>query len=286
MTALLCFEAAARTENFSRAAESMNITQSALSRQIRELESYLAQPLFTRARQRVALTSAGRRLVADLAPQLELLEATVLRLRSFHSPDGAINVGTYPTLGSRWLMPLLGELAVQDPNLTINTLTYLSNSEIDPSQIDIGIVQGDPPFKNFRATSLMPETLIAVASPSIVAAPLEAAPDLLTLRILQHATRPESWSIWLKSQGFSLPQNPIGPVFTQFEMLIDAVKRGHGIAIIPRILVKRELDEGSLILAHRHEATPASAYYLLVPELKTGMPRIERFHRWLIQRCA
>lgn len=264
----------------------MNITQSALSRQIRELETYLAQPLFTRARQRVTLTSAGRRLLADLSPQLESLEATLLRLRSFHTPDGAINVGTYPTLGSRWLMPLLGDLTTQDPALTINTITYLSNAELDPSQVDIGIVQGDPPFKSFRATRLMPETLVAVVSPTILPDPPDMPAELLKLRILQHATRPESWSIWLASQGEPLAQPPIGPVFTQFEMLIDAVRRGHGVAIIPKILVKRELADGSLILAHRHEATPESAYYLLVPDLKVGMPRIERFHTWLLRRAT
>lgn len=281
-TALLCFEAAARTENFARAAEDMNITQSALSRQIQVLEGYVKQLLFTRVKQRVKLTSAGATLIAELAPQLELLEAMFLKIKSHDNRDGALNVGIYPTLGSRWLMPKIIKLTQEQPGLMLNTITYLSNADIDPNIIDLAIVQGDPPWKGYRSDYLMSETLVAVAAPQILHNPISDPVDLLSFRILQHTTRPRSWKIWLQEQGYALPHRIIGPMFNQFEMLIDAVKAGHGLAVVPLVLVQRELSKGTLIKAHAHEATPASAYYLLTPDMKVGIQKIDRLRKWFL----
>ncbi len=283
-TSLLCFEAAARTENFAEAAGEMNITQSALSRQIQTLEAYVKQTLFTRARQRVTLSAAGQTLAAELSPQLEALEVTLLKIRSHDALGGAINVGVYPTLGSRWLMPQIIEITQAQKDLTLNTITYLSNADIDPSLVDLAIVQGDPPWKGFRADYLMPEALVVVASPQVLQSPVDHASELMNHRILLHSTRPQSWEIWFNSYGDAIPKAPIGPMFSQFEMLIDAVKAGHGVAIIPLILVEKELSEGSLVKAHQHECTSESAYYLLTPNVKVGMQKIERLRRWFLNK--
>jgi LysR family transcriptional regulator, glycine cleavage system transcriptional activator len=284
-TALLCFEAAARTENFARAAETLNMTQSALSRQIQNLESYVKQLLFIRAKQRVRLTVAGKTLLGEISPQLEAIEATLLKIRSHDATDGALNVGVYPTLGSRWLMPKIVSLAESQPGLTLNTITFLSNAEIDASLIDLAIVQGDPPWPGFRADALMSETLVVVASPSLTN--LHQDPhELMEHRILQHTTRPGSWDIWLQAQGLELPCRIIGPMFSQFEMLIDAIKACHGIAIVPKILVERELTQGTLVRAHPFEVTPESAYYLLTPTVKIGIGKIERLRKWFLKTAT
>lgn len=283
-TSLLCFESAARTENFAKAAHELNITQSALSRQIQILESYIKQSLFTRARQRVKLTAAGQALATELSPQLELLEVTLLKIRSHDALGGAINVGVYPTLGSRWLMPKIIEITQSQQDLTLNTITYLSNADIDPSLVDLAVVQGDPPWKGYRADHLMDETLVVVGSTQMQQFPVNDANELLNLRILQHSTRPESWKIWFDSFDGTVLMPPIGPMFSQFEMLIDAVKAGHGIAIIPRVLVEKELLEGSLVKAHDHECASQSAYYLLTPNVKIGVQKIERLRRWFLKK--
>lgn len=285
-TALLCFEAAARTENFARAAEHMNITQSALSRQIQTIEAFVAQSLFARAKQRVTLTTAGRALLADLSPLLESLEAALLKLQSHDSLQGAINIGIYPTLGSRWLMPKIIELQQERDNLTINTITYLDNSGIDPSLVDIAIVQGDPPFKGYRWDHLMPEALMVVGSSELIGEPVDEPLDLLDFRILQHTTRPQSWEIWLAHQDRQLPRKIIGPTFSQFEMLIDATRGGHGIAIIPQILIERELANGALCKAHTFECVTQSAYFMLMPQVKVGIPRLERLWQWFLQNAG
>ncbi len=286
ITALLCFEAAARTENFARAAREINITQSALSRQIQALESFTQQTLFTRSRQRVKLTLAGKTLSAELIPLLEKLEGTLFTIRSHNNQGGTINVGVYPTLGSRWLMPRFLKFAEANDRLTLNTITYLSNGAIDPSLVDLAIVQGSPPWPGFRMDFLMGETMIVVCSPKLMQKPVDQAPQLLENRILQHSTRPKSWEIWSKSLNEQPHLSPIGPMFSQFEMLIDAVKGGHGVAIIPSILIQKELLEGTLLKAHSHECTTESAYYLLTPKVKVGIRRIEMFRKWFLEQSS
>ena len=259
------------------------MTQSALSRQIQTLEAGIKQQLFTRVKQRVKLTAAGRALAADLSPQLDSLEAIFLKIRSHDKLEGALNIGAYPTFGSRWLMPKIIELAQQEAGFTLNTITYLSNEDIDPSLIDIAIAQGDDPWPGYRADYFLPETLVVIKSPEILATDVLDPMEFLNQRILQHTTRPDSWNIWLESQNCSLPNSIIGPMFHQFEMLIDAVKGGHGIAIVPKLLVEKELNDGKLIKAHPHEVTPESAYYLLTPTVKVGTQKIERIRRWLLK---
>ncbi len=281
LSALLCFEAAARTQNFAQAAQQLNMSASALSRQIQSLEAQLEQALFVRVKQRVHLTGAGQMLLSELSPQLEAMEATFYRLKARDNPDGALNIGTYPTLGSRWLMPRLADLSRSQPRLTVNTITYLDNDQVDPSLVDLAIVQGDPPFAGYRADLMMRETLIAVAAPALIATPVSAQ-DLLEFPALQHRTRPLSWPIWFDDLREPLPHRPTGPLFSQFEMLIEAARYGAGVAILPALLVERELAEGQLGLAHPHHCTPSSAYYLLTPQAKVGTSRIEKARRWLL----
>ncbi len=283
ITSLLCFEAGARSGGFTQAARDLNMTQSAVSRQIKLLEAFLGQQLFVRVRQRVRLTPAGRRLFRDMAPQLESLEATILGIRTFDRTSGSINVGVYPTLGSRWLMPILVEFAKVQSQTTVNTITYLSNAELNPELDDLAVVQGDPPWPGYRADYLMPEDLGVVGAPSLIDGPLSDPHQLFSHRILQHATRPLSWPTWFKDLGAPFDHTPAGPMFSQFEMLIEALVSGHGLAMVPLLLVARELADGRLTLAHPHIACPASAYYLLTPDHKAATPKIEPLRRWLLE---
>jgi len=282
IAALVCFEAAARTESFAQASRLLNMSQSALGRQIQSLEAQVGQTLFHRVRQRVSLTEAGQMLLGELSPQLEALEATFYRLRMRDNPNGALNIGTYPTLGSRWLVPRLAELSRVQPGLTVNTITYLDNAQMDVSLLDLAIVQGDPPWPGFRADFLMTENLVAVASPDLIPEPVADPAALLDHPALQHRTRPASWPIWFGDQEADLPMTPTGPLFSQFEMLIEAARFGYGVAILPEILILRELDRGLLHRVHPHVCTPESAYYLLTPQAKVGTSRIEKTRNWLL----
>ncbi|MEM0947220.1 MAG: LysR substrate-binding domain-containing protein [Pseudomonadota bacterium] len=282
-SALICFEAAAQAESFARAAEVMNLSQSAISRHVAALETYLGEPLFIRRRQRVALSTAGRQFLNEISPLLDAMETAVLRTRQSSDPTGLVTIGVYPTLGTRWLMPILSEDRSRSEKVTINITTYLSNDEVDPDAFDLGIVQGDPPWHGFQADPLMPESLVAVASPRLLPDPVGDPQDLLKMRVLKHVSRPLSWPIWFGSQGRTLHNVPPGPSFSQFEMLIDAVRRGQGVAIIPRILVEAELAKGAVVLAHSHVSDAGSGYFLITPHAKMGLPRVRRLRGILLE---
>lgn len=279
---LLCFEAAARHESFSQAARELNLTQGAISRQIRLLEENLDQKLFERVRQRVVLSQGGRIYLEEVNNILQLLETSTIRLKSLQKLSGNLNIGCYPTLASRWFLPFLLEYTNQTTDIKLSSITYRDNSHFDNEIVDIGVVQGDAPFEGYRADWLMPEELIVVASPNLIAKPLKKVTDILSHRLISHVTRPQSWQIWLDSQQLSGIETPVGLSLPQFEMVIEATVSGYGVSILPSVLVQNELQNGSLIRAHEHSAQTQSAYYLLTPNHKVEAPRINAFRAWML----
>ena len=284
-TALRCFEAAGRLESFTRAAAELNLTQGAVSRQIRLLEDFVGQPLFVRARQRVTLSQAGRTYIAEITPLLEELEFATLKLTAYRDKAGGLNIGAYPTLGSRWLLAFLLAFAKAEPEISTNLITYVDNSGFDPDTIDIGIVQGEPPWPGMRADRLMAEDLTPVAAPGLFDGGDRVGDPhaLLEHTLLQHTTRPESWKIWFETQGREPPQTVSGPLFSQFQIIIEAAVAGHGIAMVPLFLVAAELGDRRLVIPHDHMARTASGYYLLTPVKKVGIRRIEAFRDWFLE---
>ena len=281
--ALQCFEAAARNESFSQAARELALSQGAISRQIRLLEEYLEHELFIRTKQRVVLTKGGQLYLDEISILLQSLEASTIKLKSFNHLSGSLNIGCYPTLGTRWLLPLLLRFGNERSELNINSITYQNNNRLDEDVMDIGIVHGDPPFKGLHAEWLMAEDLVAVASPSIIASPLEDPSDLLEHRHIFHVTRPQSWRIWLDSQNRQdIPLQGGGLSFPQFDMAIEATIAGYGIGLLPLVLIEKELASGSLVMAHVHKARTESAYYLVTPVKKLAIPKINMFRKWLI----
>ncbi|KKJ76693.1 transcriptional regulator [Kiloniella litopenaei] len=282
--ALICFEAAARYQNFTQAAQDINLTQSAVSRQINLLEELLEQKLFERIRQRVKLTDAGQHYLLQIQPLLETLEIATIRMPEFQAMSGGINIGTYPTLGSRWLLKHLMNFSTEFPNINTNTITYLDNKQFDHNMIDIGIVQGDPPWPGCRHDYLMSEELAAVISPKLLDNQAISEKTLSSYRLLQHTTRPQSWDIWCQSSDVKKPNPRNTLYFSQFEMIIEATISGHGIAILPVILIERELADQRLTLAHPHIAKPESAYYLISPSAKANTKKVLAFRDWLLSQ--
>ncbi len=280
--ALICFEAAARHESFTQAAIDVNLTQSAVSRQINILEELLQQKLFERIRQRVKLTTAGQHYLLQVQPLLETLEVETIRMPSFQAISGGLNIGTYPTLGSRWLLKHLMTFAAEFPDISTNTITYLDNSQFDQNTIDIGIVQGNPPWPGCQHEYLMPEELAPVISPKLIFDANENEDILSSHRLLQHTTRPLSWDIWFESAGIQKPEMQSALYFSQFEMIIEATIAGHGISMLPVILVQRELADGRLKLAHPHIARSASGYHLISPNTKSNAKKVEAFRQWIL----
>ena len=162
---LLAFEAAARHTSISRAAEELHLTQSAVSRQIRQLEEQLGTALFHRVRQRVVLTDAGRIYAADVQAVLQQLSASTQKTMAFASTDGLLNLAVLPTLGTRWLIPRLGGFMALHPEAIVNFAARTEPFDFAGTPFDAAIHFGAPHWAGAVCEYLMHEETVPVCSP-------------------------------------------------------------------------------------------------------------------------
>ncbi|MEN2976421.1 transcriptional regulator GcvA (plasmid) [Tistrella bauzanensis] len=291
--ALLAFEAAARHESFTRAAAELNLTQSAISRQIRQIEAQLGLALFVRVRQRVTLTDAGRLYLADVRRALGELGEATHRVMALAGRGRILNLATLPTFATRWLVPRLPDFFARHPDISINFATRLSPFDFAAEPFDAAIHFGGPDWPGARGHHLMREVIVPVASPvwrASHAAGLThgrlAMADLARLPLLQQSTRPAAWPAWFAMHGIEAPEAMRGLVFEQFAMIAQAAASGLGAALLPRVLVEDELASGRLEVLFDRAVVSDQSYWIVIPDAKAGQPAVETFRDWVLQAAG
>jgi len=233
---LLAFEAAARHASISRAAEELHLTQSAVSRQVRQLEAQLGQALFTRVRQRVVLTDAGRLYAADVRGVLQQLGAATQKAMALADGGGLLHLAVLPTLGARWLVPRLPAFAALHPELTVNLSARGEPFDFAQEPFDAAIHYGAPHWAGAVCDYLMHEEVVPVCSPALrTRHRIETPADVAGLTLLHQTTRPMLWADWFEQEGVPAPQALRGPRFEQFAMIAQAAISGLGVALLPRL---------------------------------------------------
>lgn len=211
---LLAFEAAARHASISRAAEELHLTQSAVSRQVRQLEAQLGQALFTRVRQRVVLTDAGRLYAADVRAVLQQLGAATQKAMALADGGGLLHLAVLPTLGARWLVPRLPAFAALHPELTVNLSARGEPFDFAQEPFDAAIHYGAPHWAGAVCDYLMHEEVVPVCSPALrTRHRIETPADVAGLTLLHQTTRPMLWADWFEQEGVPAPQALRGPRF-------------------------------------------------------------------------
>lgn len=287
ITDLLAFEAAARHSSISRAAQELHLTQSAVSRQIRQLEQQLGMALFHRVRQRIVLTDAGRVYAADVRAALQQLSASTQKAMAFSHAGGLLNLAVLPTLGTRWLMPRLGAFMALHPEVTVNVAARTEPFDFAGTPFDAAIHFGRPSWAGAVCRFLMQEEVVAVASPSFRARHAIAAPlDLTRTVLLQQSTRPTQWAEWFEQAGVATTVALRGPRLDHFSMIAQAAESGLGAALLPRFLIAPELADGRLVMLVPHVLVSAEAYHLVYPEVRAQTPLVKAFGDWLLAECA
>ncbi|MGL4315752.1 MAG: LysR substrate-binding domain-containing protein [Pseudomonas sp.] len=282
--ALVAFESAARHQSFTRAAEELVLTQSAICRQIASLEEFLGLELFRRSRRGVKLTDAGLAYSRKVAAQLDAVERDTLALMG---QQGAMSIelAVVPTFGTQWLLPRLREFQQLHPEVTVHLTNRTRPFLFADTGFDAAIYYGDAEWSGTEAHFLMPESLQPVCSPALLDehGVLEAE-ALAALPLLQQTTRPYAWRQWFNSLGLNVPRDMTGPRYELFSMLAQAAAHGMGVALIPPFLIQRELAEGSLVAAHAQVSHSSDkAYYLMIPERKAESAALRAFRDWLLQ---
>lgn len=281
--ALSAFESAARHESFTKAADELAVTQSAICRQIGVLEDFLGIKLFRRGRRGVTLTEAGLAYSRKVTARLDDVERDTLDLMAKGGQGGTLELGVVPTFATKWLLPRLPRFAGRHPGITINLSVRTRAFLFDETRLDAAIHAGQLAWPGTERSFLMHENLIAVCSPQLIAprTRLEKASDWQGLTLLQISTRPYIWRDWFQSRSADIEGDLAGPRFELFSMAAEAAVHGMGIALIPRLLVEGELERGVLVPVSTHEYRSDRSYYMIYPERMAENSALTAFRTWL-----
>ncbi len=291
LQALACFDAAARHESYTRAALELSLTQSAVSRQIAALESFVGHALFRRTRHGVALTERGADYARSIAPHLQALERDTMEAMAGHGAAQSVSLAAVPTFASRWLIPRLRDFQRLHPTLDVHIETRTRPFLFSDTGFDAALFAGTPQqmlnWAGTQCTLLMHEQMLPVCAPALLrkGRPLSVA-ELAKLPLLQQSTRPQAWRDWFRAAGFDAPLALAGPRYELFSMTAAAAVHGLGVALVPRLLVEQELQQGELCAACVRQPAGERAYYLVTPERGEQRAALAHFQRWLLDKAA
>jgi LysR family glycine cleavage system transcriptional activator len=280
--ALGVFAAAARCGTFSGAAKQLFVTQSAISRQIQQLEQHLGLSLFVRHKN-------GLRLTPEAQALLPVVEETFARLvrtcDSLRNAGQVLTLRMPPTLAQRWFLPLLPSLRNVMPDVDVRVTTYDAREpRFEESDIDAAILYGRGDWPDLECIRLMPWRLTPVCSPEL-ARSLRSPADLKSMRLLQ--TQPvEGWSDWLKAAGAGWVPSHFGQTFDTLELTLSAATRGQGVALGDLNLLKESLRDGVLVAPFDCVLDQGISYFLIYPPQRAQMPKIRLFREWLLDAAA
>ena len=287
---LKVFEAVARTENLTGAAHELHVTQSAVSRQIAVLESYLGVDLLRRQRHGVSLTRVGRAYADQIVPAFATIAgATEALLRDGNS--GALKVRTYTTFAAKWLIPRLPDFQNFGPGIEVRLSTAVPDVDFDRDPVDMAIQFGDGQWPNVQADFLFPDQIEPVCAPRFLA---QHAPDpqhpesLLRQRLLVSHYRRTDWDDWLEANGLrAMCADGARMSFNSSVLTVQAAVDGLGIAIGQSRLLQADFENGLLVRPFSQSRwkpiRSKRAYYLLRPLHQRECQKTRLFREWLLQ---
>lgn len=285
-TALICFEAAARHQSFTKAAQELALTQGAVCRQIGALEAFLNVELFRRLRRGVQLTEAGLSYSRQVAAQLDAVERDTLSVMRQQGAN-VIELAVVPTFGTQWLLPRLKDFQQRHPEVTVNLTNRTRPFLFADTPFDAAIYFGDADWSGTQSHRLMGENPMPVCSPALLHGQGQIdVQSMAGMPLLQQTTRPYAWRQWFNGLGLTVPGDMAGPRYELFSMLAQAAKHDMGLALIPPFLIHRELEEGSLVVANRYALASHKAYYLMIPERKVQSASLQAFRDWLVEQAV
>ena len=284
---LIAFETAARHQSFTRAAEELSLTQSAVCRQISALESQLGVQLFNRIKKRVSLSEAGQIYARQVRENLKRVEHDTLSLMAHRGTGGVLELAVIPTFAARWLIPRLGDFHALHPGITLDLTTRAEPFMFKDTPFDAAIHYGDPVWPGAVTDDLFGEDMVPVCSPELLKGKKQIEPDELEqLTLLHQSARPDGWRDWFEVAGLSNVNTMGGARYELFSMLIVAARAGLGVALVPRFFVVNEIASGELVTPCPNVLHSQRNYYLVYPENKVESAPLQVFCQWLREQAA
>jgi LysR family glycine cleavage system transcriptional activator len=285
LSSLLAFETVAELGSFSRAGESLSLTHSAISHQVKLLEEHVGMRLLDRQPRGVVLTPEGALYLAHVKRALSELEQGEAGLRR-HADDRPLRIGVLPSFAGNVLLPRMASLLASNPGLRVEIDSTVGLEHDSASEVDVLIRYGTGDWPGFECTRLLDVTLFPVCSPAYLErhGPFDDLGDLSRAVLLRHTHEP--WSNWFAEAGSRLPGYdasiiPAGPLYTDARLMLDAACEGQGIALARSVLAAADLRQGRLVRLLGVEVDSPRAYHVLVRPGAGRRPRLARFLAWL-----
>jgi LysR family glycine cleavage system transcriptional activator len=284
LNALKAFEAAARHESFTDAAEELFVTHAAISRHIRELEETLGTDLFIRTGRGVKLTESGRRFGSILTPIFDRI-ADAVRETAAHGKVRTLQVSVEPSIASRWLVPRLGRFNELHPDIELNIDPSSRLVDFRAGEADLGLRYGPGHWDDVEATKLSDNVIFPVCSPRLIAGRPSLTPaDLKDFNLL-HEERKQWWADWLARAGVRDVQDWRGTIF-QNHLAIEAAEAGQGFALADQILVTDAILGGRLARPFDIDVQDQWSYFIVRPKGSKETAPARAFREWLLGEMA
>ncbi|MDI4637301.1 MULTISPECIES: transcriptional regulator GcvA [Halomonadaceae] len=296
LNALRAFEASARHQSFSTAAEELNVTPAAVGQLVRTLEQWLGTPLFHRGlsgKARLVATEAAERALPDIRAGFERLALGVERMKE-NSPSGVLTVTVSPAFAAKWLLPRIEHFHRAWPDTDVRLDTQLKVMDFLAQRIDIGVRYGAGHWSGLVAEKLMDEDVYPVCSPRLKTTPscLMTVEDLANQTLIHdlsmdgHAGFP-TWASWLEAAGMNGTPTKRGMKINNSAAVLQAAIDGQGIALARSVMARDDLAAGRLIRLCPHiQFVSPLAYYVVYRSGCGSLPRLKAFREWLLDEAA
>lgn len=282
---LKAFEAAARLNSLTLAAEELNVSQVAVSRQVKVLEEYLGVALFRRLHRGIEVTREGRQLYEGVTRAFQDI-GVASRQVSRRGRRDILSIQSYTTFSQRWLIPRLAEFHDLNPRIEVRLSSSTAPVDFETQNLDAAIRSGRGEWPDLHSEKLADIELIPVCAPALAEnAGLKEPSDLNRIRLLHSMARPNDWASWFKAAGIKAEPNP-GIRYENSALAYEAAILEIGAAIAIRPFAQRQIDNGTLTTPFALSCRTGEAYYLTWPRGVTPSGPLVKFLDWIRDQMA
>ncbi len=280
-----CFQVSAKHLSFTLAAEELNLTQSAISKQVALLESSLQVQLFIRTRQRLELSPAGEIYLRRVNRILREIEETSQEMLSYGNFEEVIKIASHPTLCSHWLVDALKGFTATHGNIQLAFYDFLMPADLSNIEVDVAFMYGTGGWHNVEAIELFAEEMVPVCHPDLLDQIVRNEGDSLDIyyqnRLIECRSRLNAWDQFFNKFEKIYPDSYRSLIFESWSACISAAEGGCGLALVPRVLVQSSLDSGALTYASEHVLEGTGSYYMAYFKSHREEPKIKKVTRWI-----
>lgn len=286
---LVTFEVVARHESYTRAAEELALTQSAVFRQVMALECFLNTSLFHHVRKRIYLNAAGKHYLSIVKETLNNIERDTKMIMAWQPAVQVIELAANPTFSTHWLIPNLNDFNKLNPDITVNIHSLANNSDFLNQKYDIAVMRENFCSPWSGVEYLFDDEILPVCSGSLLSHPSQkfTVDELLCeFPLLHQSTRTSGWKEWFALSNIDSPLVNKGPHFDLLSMLISAVRSNLGVALLPRFAIQHDLDCGDMVIPCNVPIRTGNRFIMTWKKEITESRHLQVFRDWLQQKST